>query len=49
MDKRVIVNYSRVALGQEGASHISPLAAYDAESDSFLVLASRVTSTRRPG
>ena len=38
MDKRVIVNYSRVALGQEGAGHISPLAAYDAESDSFLVL-----------
>jgi len=38
MDKRVIVNYSRVALGQEGGGHISPLAAYDAESDSFLVL-----------
>ena len=38
MDKRVIVNYSRVALGQEGAGHISPLAAYDAELDSFLVL-----------
>lgn len=38
VDKRVIVNYSRVALGQEGGGHISPLAAYDAESDSFLVL-----------
>jgi hypothetical protein len=37
-DKRVIVNYSRVPLGQEGAGHISPLAAYDPESDSFLVL-----------
>jgi hypothetical protein len=34
----VIVNYSRAALGQEGAGHISPLGAYDAESDRFLIL-----------
>jgi hypothetical protein len=37
-NQRVIVNYSRVPLGQEGAGHISPLAAYDAQTDSFLVL-----------
>jgi hypothetical protein len=35
---RVIANYSRIPLGQEGDGHISPLAAYDAETDSFLVL-----------
>jgi hypothetical protein len=35
---RVIVNYSRTPLGQEGDGHISPLAAYDAETDSFLIL-----------
>lgn len=34
----VIVNYSRRAVGQQGGGHISPLAAYDAASDSFLVL-----------
>lgn len=34
----VVVTYSRKAVGQEGGGHISPLAAYDAESDSFLVL-----------
>jgi hypothetical protein len=34
----MIVNYSRSALGQEGAGHISPLGAYDAESDRFLIL-----------
>lgn len=34
----VIVNYKRKALGQEGGGHISPLGAYDEESDSFLVL-----------
>lgn len=33
-----IVTYSRRAVGQQGGGHISPLAAYDAESDSFLVL-----------
>lgn len=34
----VIVNYRREAVGQRGGGHISPLAAYDAASDSFLVL-----------
>lgn len=34
----VIVNYLRKAAGQQGPPHISPLAAYDAQSDSFLVL-----------
>ena len=34
----VLVNYSRRALGQEGGGHISPLGAYDAPSDSFLVM-----------
>jgi hypothetical protein len=34
----VIVNYKREAVGQKGGGHISPLGAYDAASDSFLVL-----------
>ncbi|HSD39210.1 MAG TPA: phytochelatin synthase family protein [Rhodocyclaceae bacterium] len=34
----VIVTYSRRAVGQEGGGHISPLGAYDAASDSFLIL-----------
>ncbi len=34
----VIVNYRREAVGQRGGGHISPLGAYDAQSDSFLVL-----------
>jgi Phytochelatin synthase len=34
----VIVTYTRRAVGQPGGGHISPLGAYDAESDSFLVL-----------
>jgi hypothetical protein len=34
----VIVGYSRKAVGQPGYGHISPLGAYDAQSDSFLVL-----------
>ena len=34
----VIVNYRREAVGQRGGGHISPLGAFDAESDSFLVL-----------
>ena len=37
-DDYVLVNYSRKPLGQEGGGHISPLAAYDEASDSFLVL-----------
>lgn len=34
----VVVNYRRREVGQPGGGHISPLAAYDAGSDSFLVL-----------
>ncbi|QNT68616.1 phytochelatin synthase family protein [Defluviicoccus vanus] len=34
----VIVNYLRSAIGQERGGHISPLAAYDADSDRFLIL-----------
>jgi hypothetical protein len=34
----VLVNYRRQAVGQKGGGHISPLAAYDAASDSFLLL-----------
>lgn len=37
-DDYVIVNYTRPALGQKGGGHISPLGAYDAVSDSFLIL-----------
>ncbi|MDE2439423.1 MAG: phytochelatin synthase family protein [Betaproteobacteria bacterium] len=34
----VIVNYKREAVGQSGGGHISPLGAYDAVTDSVLVL-----------
>lgn len=34
----LVVNYSRKALHQAGGGHISPLGAYDAGSDSFLIL-----------
>jgi hypothetical protein len=34
----VIVNYRREQVGQRGGGHISPLGAYDAESDSVLVM-----------
>jgi len=34
----VVVNYLRRGLGQERGGHISPLAAYDADSDRFLIL-----------
>ena len=34
----VVVTYRREAVGQRGGGHISPLGAYDAVSDSFLVL-----------
>lgn len=36
--QRLIVNYGRQPLGQSGGGHISPLAAYDAASDSVLLL-----------
>jgi Phytochelatin synthase len=34
----IAVNYSRRAIGQEGGGHISPLAAYSATTDRFLIL-----------
>ncbi len=34
----VIINYLRRAIGQEKGGHISPLAAYDVETDRFLIL-----------
>ena len=37
-DRHVLVNYLRMAIGQEKFGHISPLAAYDADSDRFLIL-----------
>ena len=37
-DQAVIVNYLRKAIGQERGGHISPLGAYDAETDRFLIL-----------
>src|SRR5512144_1971438 len=37
-DHYVIVNYLRRAIGQERGGHISPLAAYDAAADRFLIL-----------
>jgi hypothetical protein len=37
-DRHVAVNYLRRAIGQERGGHISPLAAYDAETDRFLIL-----------
>jgi hypothetical protein len=36
--QEVLVNFSRAGLGEEGGGHISPLAAYDAKSDRFLLL-----------
>lgn len=34
----VAVNYHRPAIGQPGPGHISPIAAYDAQTDQFLIL-----------
>lgn len=34
----ILVNYLRSELGQETGGHISPLAAYDADTDMFLIL-----------
>ena len=34
----VIINYLRKAIGQEKGGHISPLAAFDVETDRFLIL-----------
>jgi hypothetical protein len=40
----VIVNYRRQDVGQRGGAHLSPLGAYDAESDAFLVMDVNPTS-----
>src|SRR5271163_3895831 len=37
-DHFVVVNYLRKAIGQQIGGHISPLAAYDAKADRFLIL-----------
>lgn len=37
-DTFLMVNYLRSAMGQETGGHISPVAAYDADTDRFLVL-----------
>src|SRR5688572_1087320 len=37
-DRHVIVNYLRKIIGQEKGGHISPLAAYDEDTDRFLLL-----------
>jgi hypothetical protein len=37
-DRFVLVNYLRKAIGQDAGGHISPLGAYDADSDRFLIL-----------
>lgn len=37
-DNFVLINYLRRAIGQERGGHISPLAAYHAETDQFLIL-----------
>ncbi|HZI10606.1 MAG TPA: phytochelatin synthase family protein [Myxococcus sp.] len=42
----VVINYFRPVLGQKGGGHISPLAAYDAKSDSFLVMDVNSTDQR---
>ncbi|EOS95374.1 phytochelatin synthase family protein [Erwinia tracheiphila] len=42
----VIVNFLRSAIGQTGDGHFSPLGAYDAKSDSFLIM--DVSNTEHP-
>jgi hypothetical protein len=37
-DHFILVNYLRKAIGQEAGGHISPIGAYDAETDRFLIL-----------
>ena len=34
----IVINFLRAAIGQEKGGHISPLAAYDADTDRFLIL-----------
>lgn len=45
-DSFILVNYRRADMGQEKGGHISPLGAYDAETDRFLIL--DVTSYKYP-
>jgi hypothetical protein len=37
-NKRLVINYTRKAIGQKGDGHISPVGAYDADTDRVLVL-----------
>ncbi|SON57176.1 Phytochelatin synthase [Hartmannibacter diazotrophicus] len=37
-DRFIVVNYLRKAIGQEAGGHISPLGAYDEDTDRFLIL-----------
>ena len=37
-DHFILVNYLRKAIGQESGGHISPLGAYDQDTDRFLIL-----------
>lgn len=37
-ERFILVNYLRKAIGQEAGGHISPLAAYDEDTDRFLIL-----------
>jgi hypothetical protein len=37
-DNFILVNYLRKTIGQEKGGHISPVAAYDRQSDRFLIL-----------
>jgi hypothetical protein len=37
-DNYVLINYLRHTIGQERGGHISPLAAYEADTDQFLIL-----------
>ncbi|CAM3683641.1 Phytochelatin synthase [Vibrio aerogenes CECT 7868] len=37
-DNYLVANYSRKSVEQKGGGHLSPVAAYDSQSDSFLVL-----------
>lgn len=37
-DNYVVINYLRRAINQERGGHISPIAAYDADTDQFLVM-----------
>lgn len=34
----IAINYKRAELGQKGGGHLSPVGAYDEESDSFLIM-----------